>query len=66
MIVPGVDLVKQAVSDFADYKDFFNTEEIRGGGKEVYTSNCTIGTFQSLIKYIEKGSFPFEKTSFLC
>ena len=56
MIVPGVDLVKQAVSDFADYKDFFNTEEIRGGGKEVYTSNCTIGTFQSLIKYIEKGS----------
>ena len=56
MIVPAVDLVKQAVSDFAEYKDFFDTEEIRGGGKEVYTSNCTIGTFQSLIKYIEKGS----------
>lgn len=53
MIVPAVDLVKQAVGDFAEYKDFFDTEQIHGGGKEVYTSNCTIGTFQSLIKYIE-------------
>ncbi len=56
MIVPAVDLVKQAVNDFSEYKDFFNMEEIRGGGKEVSTSNCTIGTFQSLIKYIERGS----------
>ncbi len=56
MIVPAVDLVKQAVNDFSEYKDFFNMEEIRGGGKEVFTSNCTIGTFQSLIKYIERGS----------
>lgn len=55
MIVPAVDLAKQAANDFDEYKEFFNMEQIRGGGKEIETSNCTIGTFQSLIKYIEPG-----------
>lgn len=56
MIVPSVDLVKQAYNDFSEYAEFFNTECIWGGGKEVQSSNLTVGTFQSLIKYIEKGS----------
>lgn len=56
MIVPSVDLVKQAYNDFKEYSEFFNTECIWGGGKEVQSSNLTVGTFQSLIKYIERGS----------
>lgn len=56
MIVPSIDLVKQAYNDFNEYAEFFNTECIWSGGKEVKSSNLTVGTFQSLIKYIEKGS----------
>lgn len=54
MIVPSVDLVKQAYRDFSDYAEFFNTECVWGGGKLVESSNLTVGTFQSLIKFIEK------------
>lgn len=53
MIVPSVDLVKQAVSDFSEYKEFFKSEMIWGGGKQVESANFTVGTFQSLIKYLE-------------
>lgn len=54
MIVPSVDLVKQAYNDFNEYKEFFNTECIWSGGKLVESSNLTVGTFQSLIKFLEK------------
>lgn len=54
MIVPSIDLVKQGYNDFKDYKEFFKTECIWGGGKLVQSSNLTIGTFQSLIKFLEK------------
>ena len=54
MIVPSIDLVKQAYNDFHDYAEFFNTECIWAGGKLVESSNLTVGTFQSLIKFIEK------------
>jgi superfamily II DNA or RNA helicase len=54
MIVPSIDLVKQGYNDFKDYKEFFKTECVWGGGKLVESSNLTIGTFQSLIKFLEK------------
>lgn len=54
MIVPATDLVKQAYNDFNEYAEFFKTECIWGGGKLVESSNLTVGTFQSLIKFIEK------------
>ena len=54
MIVPSIDLVKQGFNDFNSYKEFFKTECVWGGGKLVESSNLTIGTFQSLIKFIEK------------
>ena len=54
MIVPSVDLVKQAYNDFKDYAEFFQTECVWGSGKLVESSNLTVGTFQSLIKFIEK------------
>lgn len=54
MIVPSIDLVKQGYNDFKDYAEFFNTECIWGGGKLVESSNLTIGTFQSLIKFLER------------
>ena len=53
MIVPSIDLVKQGFNDFKDYAEFFNTECVWGGGKLVESSNLTIGTFQSLIKFLE-------------
>ena len=54
MIVPSIDLVKQGFNDFNEYKEFFKTECIWGGGKLVESANLTIGTFQSLIKFLEK------------
>ena len=54
MIVPSIDLVKQGFNDFSEYQEFFKTECVWGGGKLVKSSNLTIGTFQSLIKFLEK------------
>ena len=53
MIVPSIELVKQGYSDFSEYAEFFKTECVWGGGKLVESSNMTIGTFQSLIKFID-------------
>ena len=53
MIVPATDLVKQGYNDFNEYCEFFKTECIWSGGKIVESSNLTIGTFQSLFKFIE-------------
>ena len=54
MIVPSIDLVKQAYNDFSDYAEFFNTECVWSGGKLVESANLTVGTFQSLIKFLDK------------
>lgn len=54
MIVPSRDLVKQAYNDFADYAEFFDIETVFGGGHMFETSNLTVGTFQSLIKFLDK------------
>ena len=56
MIVPAIDLVKQAYNDFKEYAEFFQTECIWGGSKLVESSNLTVGTFQSLIKFLDKSS----------
>lgn len=56
MIVPSIDLVKQGYNDFSDYAEFFKTECVWGGGKLVESSNLTIGTFQSLIKFLDRKS----------
>ncbi len=58
MIVPSIDLVKQGYNDFIEYNNgmFFNAECVWGGGKLVESSNLTIGTFQSLIKFLDKKS----------
>ena len=56
MIVPSIDLVKQAYNDFNEYAEFFKTECVWSGGKLVESSNMTVGTFQSLIKFIDKKS----------
>ena len=53
MIVPSIQLVTQGYNDFKDYAEFFNTETVWGGGKLCESANLTIGTFQSLIKFIE-------------
>lgn len=54
MIVPSISLVTQGYDDFKEYGEFFNTECVWGGGKLVESSNLTIGTFQSLIKFIDR------------
>ena len=56
MIVPSIDLVKQGYNDFNEYAEFFKTECIWAGGKLVESANLTIGTFQSLIKFLDKKS----------
>lgn len=53
MIVPGIDLVKQGYEDFAEYGEFFNTECVWGGGKLIESSNLTIGTFTSLVSFLD-------------
>lgn len=56
MVVPSIDLVKQGYNDFSEYAEFFKTECVWGGGKLVESANLTIGTFQSLIKFLDKKS----------
>jgi superfamily II DNA or RNA helicase len=56
MIVPSIQLVTQGYNDFKEYAEFFNTECVWGGGKLVESANLTIGTFQSLIKFLDKGT----------
>jgi len=56
MVVPSIDLVKQGYNDFKDYAEFFKTECIWAGGKLVESANLTIGTFQSLIKFLDRKS----------
>ena len=64
MIVPSIDLVKQGYADFNEYGEFFDTECIWSGGKLVQGSDLTIGTFQSLIKFLDKGSKKYDPTFF--
>ena len=60
MIVPNTSLVKQAVNDFDDYKEFFNMETVWAGGELCENSDLTIGTFQSLVKKADKKSTKYD------
>lgn len=64
MIVPSIQLVKQAYNDFNEYKEFFKTECLWAGGSEVQSANLTVGTFQSLIKYLDRKSKKFNPSFF--
>jgi len=54
MIVPNVSLVKQAVDDMKEYKEFFKSETVWADGEFAVDANLTIGTFQSLVRKVDK------------
>ena len=56
MIVPNTTLVKQGVSDMSEYQEFFKSETVWSRGELCESSNLTIGTFQSLIKKLDRKS----------
>ena len=56
MIVPNTSLVKQGVKDMSEYEEFFTTEAIWSKGEMCESSNLTIGTFQSLIRRLDRKS----------
>lgn len=60
MIVPNISLVKQGVEDMKEFKEFFVTETVWAGSELCSTSNLTIGTFQSLVKRIDKKSTKYD------
>ena len=64
MIVPNISLVKQGVSDMKEYKEFFSTEEVWAGGEMCTGSNLTIGTFQSLIRKLDRKSKKYDPKFF--
>ncbi len=64
MIVPSTYLVKQAVSDFDEYKEYFMSETVWAGGELCRGSNLTVGTFQSLVKKADKKSVKYDPSFF--
>lgn len=56
MVVPNISLVKQGVQDMKEYKEFFQSEEVWAKGETCECSNLTIGTFQSLVKKLDRKS----------
>lgn len=64
MIVPSITLVKQGFEDFNSYAEFFKTETVWAKGESVACSNLTIGTFQSLVKRIDKMSGKYDPKFF--
>lgn len=56
MIVPNTTLVKQGVQDMSEYQEFFHTETIWSKGEMCESANLTIGTFQSLVKKLDRKS----------
>ena len=64
MVVPNTTLVKQAVADMQEYKEFFQSETVWAGGELCSTSNLTIGTFQSLVKRCDRKSSKYNPKFF--
>ncbi len=64
MVVPNTTLVKQAVQDFRDYKEFFDSETVWAKGEMIEGSNLTVGTFQSLVKKCDKKSVKYDPKFF--
>ena len=64
MVVPNTSLVKQAVNDMKEYKEFFKSETVWAGGELCEGSNLTVGTFQSLVKRADKRSTKYDPKFF--
>lgn len=64
MIVPNVSLVKQAVSDMKEYKEFFKSETVWADGEFAVDANLTIGTFQSLVRKTDKKNKKYDPEFF--
>jgi superfamily II DNA or RNA helicase len=64
MVVPNTSLVKQAVADMKEYKEFFKSETVWSGGELCEGSNLTVGTFQSLVKRADKRSSKYNPKFF--
>ena len=64
MIVPSIQLVKQGVEDFKEYKEFFQTEQIWAKAEYCTCANLTIGTYQSLIKRLDPKSSKYDPSFF--
>lgn len=64
MIVPNIQLVKQGVADMNEYAPFFTSESIWAKGEYCEGANLTIGTFQSLIKRLDKKSSKYNPNFF--
>ena len=64
MIVPSVQLVKQGVADFKDYKEFFQTEQIWAKSEYCDSANITIGTYQSFIQRLDPKSKKYNPSFF--
>ena len=54
MVVPSIQLVKQGVEDFKEYKEFFKSETVWAKSELCESANLTIGTFQSLVQRADK------------
>ena len=57
-----VDKIEVLVSK--EYKEFFSTEEVWAGGEMCTGSNLTIGTFQSLIRKLDRKSKKYDPKFF--
>ena len=64
MIVPNITLVKQGVKDMSEYKEFFKTDQIWAKSEYCQGSNLTIGTFQSLVRRIDKRNKKYDPKFF--
>ena len=64
MIVPSIQLVKQGVEDFKEYKEFFQTETVWAKSELCESSNLTIGTYQSLVQKADKKSKKYDPKFF--
>lgn len=64
MIVPNISLVKQGVEDMSKYKEFFKTNQVWAKSEYCQGSNLTIGTFQSLVRRIDKKNKKYDPKFF--
>lgn len=64
MVVPSIQLVKQGVEDFKEYKEFFQSETIWAKSEYCESANLTIGTYQSLVQRADKKSKKYNPSFF--
>ena len=64
MVVPSIQLVKQGVEDFKEYKEFFKTETVWAKSEYCDSANLTIGTYQSLVQRADKKNKKYDPNFF--